>query len=137
MAAVKPITRVIALCLARRAVADKTSQTASPGNALARISLTSRRIGAACFSDRRRAELIEHEAVTLVGQRVFAIALGYEDLNDHDELRHDPVMAVLAGKLEARRADCAPAASKSTLNRLELSQPSPSRSQDQLSRCRA
>jgi hypothetical protein len=82
---------------------------------------------AACFSDRRRAELIEHEVVTLVGQRVFAIALGYEDLNDHDELRHDPVMAVLAGKLEARRADCAPAAGKSTLNRLELSQPSPSR----------
>jgi hypothetical protein len=41
--------------------------------------------------------------VTLVGQRVFAIALGYEDLNDHDELHHDPMMAVLAGKLEARR----------------------------------
>ena len=44
---------------------------------------------------------------------------GYEDLIDHDELRHDPVMAVLAGKLEARRADCAPLAGKSTLNRLE------------------
>jgi hypothetical protein len=57
----------------------------------------------------------------LVGQRVFGIALGYEDLNDHDELRHDPVMAVLAGKLEARRRDCAPAAGKSTLNRLERS----------------
>jgi hypothetical protein len=52
---------------------------------------------------------------------VFGIALGYEDINDHDELRHDPVMAVLAGKLEARRADCAPVAGKSTLNRLELS----------------
>src|SRR5450759_2750932 len=49
------------------------------------------------------------------------IALGYEDLNDHDELRHDPVMAVLAGKLAARREDCAPLAGKSTLNRLELS----------------
>ena len=47
-------------------------------------------------------ELIEREVVTLVGQRVFGIALGYEDLNDHDELRHDPLMAVLAGKLEAR-----------------------------------
>ena len=58
---------------------------------------------AACFHDVRRQELIEHEVVTLVGQRVFGIALGYEDLNDHDELRHDPVMAVLAGKLEARR----------------------------------
>lgn len=75
---------------------------------------------AACFTDRRRAELIEHEVVTLVGQRVFAIALGYADLNDHDELRHDPVMAVWAGKLEGRRADCAAAAGKSTLNRLEL-----------------
>jgi hypothetical protein len=54
---------------------------------------------AACFHDVRRQDLIEHEVVTLVGQRVFGIALGYEDLNDHDTLRHDPVMAVLAGKL--------------------------------------
>jgi hypothetical protein len=76
---------------------------------------------AACFRDRRRAELIEHEVRTLVGQRVFGIALGYEDLNDHDELRHDPVMALLAGKLAARRRGCAPVAGKSTLNRLELS----------------
>ena len=52
---------------------------------------------------------------------MFGIALGYEDLNDHDELRHDPLMAVLAGKLKAWRDDCAPAAGKSTLNRLELS----------------
>jgi hypothetical protein len=62
---------------------------------------------AACFHDERRQDLIEHEVVTLLGQRVFGIALGYEDLNDHDELRHDPMMAVLAGKLEARRDDCA------------------------------
>ena len=82
---------------------------------------------AACFHDGRRADLIEHEVATLVGQRVFAIALGYEDLNDHDELRHDPLMAVLAGKLEARREDCAPVAGKSTLNRLELGQSEPSR----------
>jgi hypothetical protein len=82
---------------------------------------------AACFHDERRADLIEHEVVTLVGQRVFAIALGYEDLNDHDELRHDPIMAVLAGKLEARREDCAPVAGKSTLNRLELSKLEPTR----------
>ena len=71
---------------------------------------------AACFHDVRQQDLIEHEVVTLVGQRVFGIALGYEDLNDHDELRHDPMMAVLAGKLEARREDCAPVAGKSTLN---------------------
>jgi hypothetical protein len=71
--------------------------------------------------------LIEHEVRTLVGQRVFGLALGYEDLTDHDELRHDPMMAVLAGKLAARRRDCAPVAGKSTLNRLELSRPMPSR----------
>ena len=56
---------------------------------------------------------------------MFGIALGYEDLNDHDELRHDPVMAVLAGKLKARRRDCAALAGKSTLNRLEISRPEP------------
>ena len=82
---------------------------------------------AACFRDRRCAELIEHEVATLVGQRVFGIALGYEDLNDHDDLRHDPAMAVLAGKLAARRKDCAPVAGKSTLNRLELSRAEPTR----------
>ena len=65
--------------------------------------------------------------MTLVGQRVFGIALGYEDLNDHDQLRHDPMMAVLAGKLEARREECAPVAGKSTLNRLELSKLEPTR----------
>jgi hypothetical protein len=76
---------------------------------------------AECFIDRRCPELVEHLVPTLVGQRVFGIALGYEDINDHDDLRHDPVMAVLAGKLQAWRADCAPVAGKSTLNRLELS----------------
>jgi len=81
----------------------------------------------ACFADARRPDLIEHEVATLVGQRVFGIALGYEDLNDHDTLRHDPAMAVLAGKLAARRSDCGPVAGKSTLNRLELSRPAPTR----------
>ena len=76
-----------------------------------------------CFIDRRQPELIEHGVATLVGQRVFGIALGYEDVNDHDQLRHDPVMHVLAGKLSAHRDDCAPVAGKSTLNRLELSRP--------------
>jgi hypothetical protein len=82
---------------------------------------------ASCFSDERRPELIEHTVATLVGQRVYGIALGYEDLNDHDELRHDPMMAVLAGKLAARREECAPVAGKSTLNRLELSKLQPTR----------
>jgi hypothetical protein len=82
---------------------------------------------ASCFRDTRRADLVEHDVATLVGQRVFGIALGYEDLIDHDTLRHDPIMAVLAGKLEAKRAGCAPVAGKSTLNRLELSRPIPTR----------
>jgi Transposase DDE domain group 1 len=82
---------------------------------------------AACFRDRRNQDLIEHEVRTLVGQRVYGIALGYEDLNDHDELRHDPAMHILAGKLEAKRIDCAAVAGKSTLNRLELSRPRPSK----------
>ena len=79
---------------------------------------------ASCFVDQRSRAL---SVATLVGQRIFAIALGYEDLNDHETLRHDPLMAVLAGKLEARRPDCAAVAGKSTLNRLELSKPEPSR----------
>ena len=58
---------------------------------------------AGCFTDHRAADLVVHEVQSLVGQRVFGIALGYEDLIDHDQLRHDPVMAVLGGKLEARR----------------------------------
>jgi hypothetical protein len=97
------------------------------------LGLTDRAIGlvgrfARGFEDARNRELIEHEVKTLVGQRIFALALGYEDLNDHDELRHDPVLAVLAGKFKARRhKKCAAVAGKSTLNRLELSCPQPSR----------
>ena len=89
------------------------------------IQLTAR--FATCFTDGRMPALVEHEVATMVLQRVVGIALGYEDLNDHDQLRHDPVLAVLAGKLAAKRADCAPLAGKSTLNRLELSRPIPTR----------
>jgi Transposase DDE domain group 1 len=74
---------------------------------------------AACFRDGRRQDRIEHKVETLVAQRVHGIALGYEDLNDHDELRRDPVLGLLSDKLEARRADCAVLAGKSTLNRIE------------------
>jgi hypothetical protein len=75
---------------------------------------------AACFTDRRNPRFVEHRLETLVGQRVFGLALGHEDLNDHDELRKDPTFAVLAGKLSpVRRADCEALAGKSTLNRLE------------------
>jgi hypothetical protein len=74
---------------------------------------------AGCFADGRMQELVEHGVETMLMQRICGIALGYEDLVDHDELRHDPVLATLVGKLEARRKDCAPLAGKSTLNRLE------------------
>jgi Transposase DDE domain group 1 len=75
---------------------------------------------AGCFIDRRDPRDVEHRVHTLVGQRIFGLALGYEDLNDHDELRKDPTLAVLAGKLNPElRTDCEPLAGKSTLNRLE------------------
>ena len=72
-----------------------------------------------CFWDGRSSYRVVHDVETLVGQRVFGIALGYEDLVDHDELRRDPVLGAVLGRLEARRRDCAPLAGKSTLNRLE------------------
>jgi hypothetical protein len=82
---------------------------------------------AACFHDHRRADLVEHSVSELVKQRVYGIALGYEDLNDHDQLRQDPLLALLSGKRDLegehrRRAqDRGKAgAGKSTLNRLEL-----------------
>ncbi len=71
----------------------------------------------ACFTDHRRGERIEHRLEELVAQRVYGLALGYEDLNDHEELRHDPLLAVLVEKGDASRERLA---GKSTLNRLEL-----------------
>ncbi len=82
---------------------------------------------AACFTDHRDPDLIEHTVEELVAQRVYALALGYEDLNDHDDLRHDPLLAVMVGKKDplgrtrGRKRDRGKAlAGKSTLNRLEL-----------------
>jgi hypothetical protein len=74
---------------------------------------------AACFVDRRNPLLTVHALRALVAQRVFGLALGYEDLNDHDDLRGDPVLGVLLGKLERDGAAPSPLAGKSTLNRLE------------------
>ena len=96
------------------------------------LGATDRAIGlvtrfAACFDDGRVQDQIEHTVEAMVAQRVFGIALGYEDLIDHDQLRHDPVLATLAGKLTAKRRDCAPLAGKSTLNRLEHAPLTPSR----------
>ena len=70
---------------------------------------------AGCFTDFRSPWLTQHGVEPMLAQRVYGLALGYEDLNDHDQLRHDPLMNVLAGKREPDR----PLASKSTLCRLE------------------
>jgi len=82
---------------------------------------------AGCFTDHRDPALVEHSVLDLVSQRIYALALGYEDLNDHDDLRRDPLLATLVGKTDptgmkrARPTDAGkPLAGKSTLNRLEL-----------------
>jgi hypothetical protein len=71
---------------------------------------------AACFTDYRQQERIEHRLEEMLAQRIYGLALGYEDLNDHQQLRQDPLLAVLAGKRDLGE----PLAGKSTLNRLEL-----------------
>lgn len=73
-----------------------------------------------CFNDFRSPLFVKHTLRELLAQRVFAIALGYEDLNDHEQLRHDPLLAVLAGKKHPAPAKGFALAGKSTLNRLEL-----------------
>ena len=114
-------------CVGRRRVvaAFDGGQVTSDAGALL-LMRTDRAIGlidrlAQCFIDRRSQTDIEHSVRTLVAQRVLGIAAGYEDLNDHDALRADPLWGAVIGKLEAKRRECAPLAGKSTLNRLELS----------------
>ena len=71
---------------------------------------------AECFLDGRNQALVEHSIAEMVSQRVYGLALGYEDLNDHEQLRTDPVFGILAGKEDLAE----PLAGKSTLNRMEL-----------------
>jgi hypothetical protein len=109
---------------------DGGAVTSDAGGLL--LGATDRAIGlvsrfAACFDDGRIQTQVEHTVEAMVAQRVFGIALGYEDLVDHDQLRHDPVLATLAGKLTAERRNCTPLAGKSTLNRLEHAPLAPSR----------
>ena len=77
-----------------------------------------------CFVDQRDPLRVEHTVAEMVAQRVYGLALGYEDLNDHEQLRHDPLLSLLAGK---RDLDAA-LAGKSTLNRMELSGQDPASS---------
>jgi hypothetical protein len=79
---------------------------------------------AECFLDARSPLLVEHTVEQLVSQRVYGLALGYEDLNDHEQLRQDPLLRLLAGKSDVEDS---PLAGKSTLNRLELSDGTPNR----------
>ena len=60
----------------------------------------------ACFTG-SRVPTSDHALPTLIGQRIIAIALGYEDVNDHDSLRFDPVLALFSDRLEPKRKDCA------------------------------
>lgn len=76
---------------------------------------------ASCFTDHRDPTRVDHSIQEMVAQRLYGIVQGYEDLNDHDVLRHDPMLAIAVGKLESRRGGNAPLAGKSTLNRLEKS----------------
>jgi Transposase DDE domain group 1 len=91
-------------------------ETDSKMNLLARFSR--------CFFDGRNPILIEHSVEQMVRQRVYALALGYEDLNDHDQLRQDPLLGLMAGKAEPGTE---PLAGKSTLNRMELGTGMPTR----------
>jgi hypothetical protein len=78
---------------------------------------------ARCFLDRRNPALVKHSIQQMVAQRIYGLALGYEDLNDHEQLREDPLLQVLAGKPEQE----GPLAGKSTLNRMELGDGHPDR----------
>jgi hypothetical protein len=78
---------------------------------------------AQCFLDGRNQDLVEHSILEMLSQRIYGLALGYEDLNDHEQLRQDPVFGILAGREELDE----PLAGKSTLNRMELGAGTPDR----------
>jgi Transposase DDE domain group 1 len=115
----------------RTVVASFDGGTVSSDGGVLLLAEVDRRLGlleqfAACFKDHRNPNLVEHSLEELVRQRVFGLALGYEDLNDHDELRTDPLLASVVGKADPTGSDRRqeqdrgkPLAGKSTLNRLE------------------
>lgn len=123
----------------RRVVAEfDAGRTSSDGGALLLREVEARtgwlRRFAGCFRDRRDPARTEHSLEGLVAQRVVGIALGYEDLNDHDTVRDDPLVALAAGQRDVTGAERRRArdrghalAGKSTLNRLELGRPEPGR----------
>ena len=72
-----------------------------------------------CFVDQRNPLRVQHELSDLIAQRLYGLVQGYEDLNDREQLWHDPMFGIAVGKLESEHPRCAPLAGKSTLNRLE------------------
>jgi Transposase DDE domain group 1 len=105
----------------RRVVAEFSGEQVSTDGGALLLRQVDRKIGllrrvAECFQDGRDQQRVEHELPVLLGQRIYGLALGYEDLNDHEQLRYDPLLAVVAGQ----RGLDQPLAGKSTLNRLEL-----------------
>jgi hypothetical protein len=112
----------------RRVVADFDGGMVSSDAGALLLGETDKAIGlverfSGCFRDKRNPIYVVHEIKPLIAQRVFGLALGYEDLLDHDELRRDPVMGVMLGKLERAMDEPTPLAGKSTLNRLEHAPP--------------
>jgi Transposase DDE domain group 1 len=105
----------------RRVVAEFSGDRMTTEGGALLLRETDRRIDllrrvADCFTDTRQPERVEHRLAEMLAQRIYGLALGYEDLNDHEQLRSDPLLALLAGKQEIQE----PLAGKSTLNRLEL-----------------
>jgi hypothetical protein len=105
---------------------DGSTLTSDAGGLLLRE--TDRRLNllprlAECFLDGRESSRIQHSVAEMISQRVSALALGYEDLNDHEQLRQDPILKLLAGQEDLEQ----PLAGKSTLNRLELGAGTPDR----------
>ena len=108
-------------CGSREIVARFDGGTISSDGGALLLRETDRRLNllprlAQCFLDGRQQERVEHSVQEMISQRVYGLALGYEDVNDHEQLRSDPLFGVLAGREEVDR----PLAGKSTLNRLEL-----------------
>jgi Transposase DDE domain group 1 len=108
-------------CGARQIVARFDGGTISSDGGAFLLRQTDKRLNllprlAECFLDGRNQDQVEHSVLEMLSQRVYGLALGYEDLNDHEQLRKDPVFGILAGREELDE----PLAGKSTLNRMEL-----------------
>src|SRR3954454_13257495 len=115
-------------CAGREVVASFDGGTISSDGGCLLLRQTDQRLNllprlAECFVDRRDPERVEHSVLEMLSQRIYGLALGYEDVNDHEDLRVDPLFGMLAGRKDLNR----PLAGKSTLNRMELGNGMPDR----------